>query len=112
MTPGSRAQRGATVHLVSPQAVEILKAPLAGVVIGAGITAVLAWRSGIRFRHLDRRAESRAALVGALEEAISATTAFREDLRNWQAGNWGHSETEGDSRRSVLTAQNGALNKH
>jgi hypothetical protein len=88
---------------------EILKAvlPLAGVVLGGIIT----WRSGLRSRALERRQEARAALVGAIEESISATTAYRDDLSRWQSGGWGRPETHSDPRISALTAQHGAFSK-
>src|SRR5579862_2310156 len=72
---------------MGPAILEILKVfvPLGGVLLGGIIT----WRSGLRSRALERRQEARAALVGAIEESISATTAFRDDLSRWQAGGWG-----------------------
>jgi hypothetical protein len=91
------------------QALEVLKAlvPLASVVLGGGIT----WRSVLRAQALQRRQEARAALVGAIEESISATIAFRDDLSSWQMGGWGMKDTKDDPRIGPLTTQIGVLKR-
>lgn len=72
--------------------------PLAVVVIGGAI----AWSSALAVRRWDRRIESRASVAGALEECLSATQYFYEDLATWQAAGWGRPETDNNPRAPVL----------
>lgn len=109
-THSSGSPASVTLGPVNALFLEVLKgfAPLVAVLVGGLIT----WRSGLHFRRLDRRAESRAAVVGAIEETISATLAFRDDLANWLGGGWGRPESRTDPRLPALTAHNGELKRH